>query len=99
MIAGGRLKLGPKRKDSGFHRLHKLHQDGVDAENFDSHRMVLVDKHQNYPEQKETDKDTHFLQLGSPRNHLHLICNTPNIGFGLKNKVNTEIIEVPQKQN
>jgi hypothetical protein len=49
MIAGGRLKLGPKRKDSGFHRLHKLHQDGVDAENFDSQRMVLVDKHQNYP--------------------------------------------------
>lgn len=33
MLGGGRLKLGPKRKDSGFQRIHKLHQEGQDAEN------------------------------------------------------------------
>ena len=94
MIPGGRLKLGPKRKDSGFHRLHKLHQEPIDTENLDSQKLALFDKQQNHQDFKDLGKDTHVLQLGSPRNHLHLITNTPNIGLGVKSKVNYEVFDV-----
>lgn len=97
MIAGGRLKLGPKRKDSGFHRLHKLHQEAIDSENVDIHKLTLLDKQTNHHDSKETGKERQLLQLGSPRNHLHLISNTPNIDLGPKSKVSYEVVNAPMQ--
>lgn len=88
MLAGGRLKLGPKRKDSGFHRIHKLHQEAVCSENEEAAKISLLEKHGTNAENRENSREGAVLTLGSPRNHLHQINSTNNIGLRSKLKSN-----------
>lgn len=97
MLAGGRLKLGPKRKDSGFHRIHKLHLEAQDSENVEVTKISLLDKQVSTTDNGQNGKEGSILTLGSPRNHLHQINTTNNMGLRAKIKSSIENIDYPDR--
>lgn len=57
-----------------------------------------MEKHQPTGDDLETSKDRAVLQIASPRNLLHQINTTNNIGLRSKVRSNLENLDGPPKQ-